>query len=102
MFLCFLKIFSTISGVKLYFRKKVSTVAGVKLYFRKKGSADAGVKLYLLKIFSLSYRLGRYSGVESTTIPSPSLSWKNSPKGDGVQYQPKNFLPDTHLFKIYP
>ena len=88
MFLCFLKKVSTISGVKLCFRKKVSTVAGVKLC--------------LLKIFSLSYRLGRYSGVESTTIPSPSLSWKNSPKGDGVQHQPKNFLPDTHLFKIYP
>ena len=102
MFLCFLKKVSTISGVKLYFRKKGSTVAGVKLYFRKKGSADARVKLCLLKIFSLSYRLGRYSGVESTTIPSPSLSWKNSPKGDGVQHQPKNFLPDTHLFKIYP
>ena len=68
MFLCLLKILSTISGVKLYFRKKVSTVAGVKLCLLKKGSADAGVKLYLLKIFSLSYRLGRYSGVESITI----------------------------------
>ena len=54
MFLCLLKKVSTISGVKLCFRKKVSTVAGVKLC--------------LLKIFSLSYRLGRYSGVESITI----------------------------------
>ena len=68
MFLCFLKKVSTISGVKLYFLKKVSTVAGVKLCLLKKGSADAGVKLCFRKIFSLSYRLGRYSGVESITI----------------------------------
>ena len=68
MFLCLLKKVSTISGVKLCFRKKVSTVAGVKLCFRKKVSTVAGVKLCLLKIFSLSYRLGRYSGVESITI----------------------------------